>query len=444
VANAEDYSSTSSRSDLSSGDGKSKSGFIRSSDLPLSVRINQLGSNRDSSNEELSPQLERAVSCEEDAQRLTSLLGQVDESIRSVKLTLNASQAIEELLVDATPLLEQGRKQSNPLARKALAAAYKEIINQIDGFAGDAEFNGRNYATGDIFEVAFDNDGSNVLRNENFTLTSASLELTTKDIGFEVDAEIIRELMLIENALDTVRMRKTFIEMSLSILENRAKFMQNKANSLQDVSQALIEGGRAHMAIQEVAARRIASEKSTASSPNSIDKIQVKNDNFDSFKEGSGDNAGKIKIRNEQAPNSEEAVDQDEILVPKSGEIQTLINNLESEEYSDLNLLAMELARLLDEDSYLGQWLKFESGQSDIFVSHLAKAYGPEVIEKAKGKYEDEEKFKILADKFMRFYEKKLENEISGVPNPTSHMESYLKTKYGTVYIILARASGAA
>jgi len=437
LANAEDYSSKLSHFDLTSDVSVADTASSQAPGTPVSARINLLGTDEGTSSEQFSPQLERAAVCEESAQRLASLLEQLEESIRSVRLVLNASDAIEQLLMDAVRLLERGRQHSNPVNRKALADAYREIINQIDGIAVDAEFNGQNYATGDLLKVAFDSDGENILKIDNLALTSASLELTPRDINFVADANFIGEMMRIDDALNTVRMRKTFLEMALSVLNSRAKFSQNKMRSLQDASQELTQDGRAHMAIQEVAARRIAMDSTKISIPGYTNNTPSKADSK-LFENDNNKNNNTANIINEHLKyNDDNNYDISEI-----EDIQCLINNLGTEKLSELNLLAMELARFLDEETYMRQWLKFENGEADRFVIHLANSYGPEIIEKAKDKYAEDKKFKSNSDLFRQIYEKMLEEEVSEDPNPKAKMDSFLKTNYGTIYIILTRAAG--
>ncbi|MEM8744146.1 MAG: hypothetical protein AAGF14_05875, partial [Pseudomonadota bacterium] len=195
---------------------------------------------------QLGSPLERAAACEERALRLTAVVERLEESGRSIRLALSAAEAVEQLLNEATRLLETGRRHSNAPARDALTRAYVEIVKQIDGIAADAEFDGLNYATGDPVDVAFDNDGASKLNVENFQLTTTSLGLSTENVDFSSDANLVREMMLIEDARNVIATRKITIDMALSVLESRTEFSHNKMRSLQDASAALMQDGRAH------------------------------------------------------------------------------------------------------------------------------------------------------------------------------------------------------
>ena len=402
---------------------------------------NDPGTNCRTGHEAYNSPLERAAACEEGAQRLTLLVENLEDSSRCVKLALSAAHAVEQMLRDASQLIEAGRLQPNPVSREALASAYMEIINQIDGIAADAEYNGQNFAAGDVIEVAFGNDGENALRVDQFVLTAASLGLASQQVNFTADAEIVREMMLLEDARNTAATRKIFIEMALSVLENRAEFSKNKAHSLQSASQALTKDGRAHVAIQEIAARRITMTSSAISTPSGIDKGQVKNDNDEAFSKTKA-KSQKMTVKIETPVSRDEATSDEKELETEIEELQTLISQLDEEPANELDQFAMELARILDEETYLSKWLKFERGETGVFVAHLAQNYGPELIKKAKASYAEDSTFKSVGDRFMRTYEAGLEDKLSEDPKPTNLIGSCLKTDYGKIYILLARAAG--
>ncbi len=384
--------------------------------------------------------LERAAACEERALRLTAVVERLQESGRSVRLAMSAAEAVEQLLREATRLLETGRRHSSPVGRETLTQAYLEIIRQVDAIAADAEFDGLNYATGDTVDVAFDNDGRSSLRIESFELTAKSLGLNLEQVDLSSDANLVREMMLIEDARNTITRRKIRIEMALSVLESRVEFSQSKMRSLQSVSEALVQDGRAHVAIQEIAARRVAMDKSRRSRTHGISKDQVRNDNEESF-------ARRAMREDEDGSGVEPAPDidglpDDKDLETEMDELQSLITRLDDEPDNELDRYTMELTRILDEESYLNLWMKYERGDTKVFVAHLAKHYGPDLIKKAKDCYADEEAFRLVADTYMRHYETSLEETISDDVSPTDKIDLCLKTDYGKIYILLARAVG--
>ena len=440
MAHAEDYKRKSKYFDFASGDPISESlsdesrlGDARESLSPFSEKP-------ETASERFSSSLERATACEENAQRLASLLERLEDSIRSVKLAFSAAEIVEQLLDNANRLLELGRLQSNPRNREALAAVYVEIINQIDGIAMDAEFNGLNHATGDILDIAFDNSGENKLKIGKFELTTASLGLASARADFRDDSEVVREMRLVGDARNTVATRKTSIEVVLSVLESRAKFAQTKLHSLKSASQALVQDGRALMAIQEIAARRIAMSSVAPTESHGISKDQVRNDNDKSF------SMPLAKSKEEESDNKhpvDPAAPADEMdLETEIEELQSLITKLDTEPGNALDRLAMDLVRTLDEETFLDRAMKYERGESQVFVAHLAKHYGPELISKAKACYAQDEAFKLIADQFMRTYEGGLEEITSGDAEPMNKIDSCLKTDYGRIYILLARAVG--
>ncbi len=435
MAHAKDYKKKSKHFDFSSNEPET--GF---SDDPALSGSRQSRHKTGRSAERFSSPLERAAACEERALRLTTVVERLEETGRSVQLAMSAAEAVEQLLREATRLLETGRRHTSPVSREALTQAYLEIIGQIDGIATDAEFDGLNYATGDTVDVAFDNDGRNSLKIENFELTTKSLGLSSEQVDLSSDANLVREMMLIEDARNTIATRKIRIEMALSVLESRVVFSQNKMRSLQSASEALVQNGRAHMAIQEIAARRVATGAAKPSRSHGISTDQVRNDNDESFARQAV-RADEDRARTDETPDVPGLTD-DKDLETEIDELQDLITRLEDDPDNELDRYAMELARILDEESYLNRWMKYERGETKVFVTHLAQNYGPDLIEKAKGCYADDEAFRLVADTYMRHYETSLEETISDDVSPTEKIDLCLKTNYGKIYILLARAVG--
>ncbi|MEM8744540.1 MAG: hypothetical protein AAGF14_07905, partial [Pseudomonadota bacterium] len=237
-------------------------------------------------------------------------------------------------------------------------------------------------------------------------------------------------ILLCENS---VRLWSTESAISMVILR--------VAITLQDASAALMQDGRAHMAIQEIAARRYSAGEAGRPRPHGIATDQVRNDNDESFarKASMSEDAPDVDTGHAAAP-AEPSDEKD--LESEIDELQALITSLDDEPDNDLDRYAMELARILDEESYLNRWMKYERGETDVFVSHLAKNYGPELIKKAKACFEDNEAFRLVAETYMRRYENSLEETISDDVSPTEKIDLCLKTDYGKVYILLARAVG--
>lgn len=436
MAHAKDYKGKSKYFDFSSNEPETRS----SGDPTLSGGRGQSGRKAGRGAERFNSPLERAAACEERALRLTTVVERLQETGRSVELAMSAAEAVEQLLREATRLLETGRRHTSPVGRETLTQAYLEIIGQIDGIAADAEFDGLNYATGDTVDVAFDNDGRNGLKIENFELTAKSLGLSSEQVDLSSDANLVREMMLIEDARNTLATRKIRIEMALSVLESRVEFSQNKMRSLQSASEALVQNGRAHVAIQEIAARRVAMGGAKRSRTHGISADQVRNDNDESFTRQSM-RTDEEQVRADDVPDAAGLTD-DKGLDTEIDELQDLITRLDDDPDNALNRYAMELARILDEESYLNRWMKYERGETKVFVAHLAKNYGPDLIKKAKACYADDEAFRLVADTYMRHYETSLEETISDDVSPTEKIDLCLKTDYGKIYILLARAVG--
>ncbi len=461
MAHAVDYTNPSDTLDLMSG-------FTRptiNTGFP-GAAANDSGANRDHAKRGGSPQLERAVACEEHAQRLFSRVEEMEESVRLARMSLNASQAIEELLEESARLLEQGRQLSDPMSRYALAGAYREIRNQIDGIVENADYNGQNLAAGDSLEVTFDEAGAHILKIDRMALKAGDLGLSAPDGDFSSDADIIKSIMQVETALNTAKTRTTVVEIALSILESRVKFSRNKMDSLRGASRALIDDGKALAAIRDVAARRVLRGPDSASGGTPAEPVRpaapsepgrgtdlpVPGNKLSAMRKKVSESAMKKMVAEpavkEEAATPKPAAMQVPLKVTggaasKIKTIQMMDDGPEApDSKTSFDQIAKELSRFLDQESYLTRWFKSENGESDIFTRELAQAYGPELIEKVGEKYVQSSRFREFSEKYMSLFEAQLEGRSDGKPAGKRNLEEFLSTDHGTVYIVLARASG--
>ncbi|MEP6355703.1 MAG: flagellin [Hyphomicrobiales bacterium] len=111
------------------------------------------------------------------ASDLSTLLDAEQQAIRTVEVADDAISAIEDLLSSARAQANAALQTEDPGARATAAAAFDDIISQIELLADDASFNGTNLLEGDDLQVVFNEDGSSRLNVEGFNLTDAATSL---------------------------------------------------------------------------------------------------------------------------------------------------------------------------------------------------------------------------------------------------------------------------
>jgi len=116
------------------------------------------------------------------ASDLSTLLDAQQQAIRTVEAADQGISAIEDLVDSARAQATAALQNEDPAARAEAAAAFDEIVGQIQDLAGDAGFNGTNLLSGDNLQVVFNESGDSSLTVEgvDFTDASASLGLATQ------------------------------------------------------------------------------------------------------------------------------------------------------------------------------------------------------------------------------------------------------------------------
>ena len=116
------------------------------------------------------------------ASDLSTLLDAQQQAIRTVEAADQGISAIEDLVDSARAQATAALQTEDPTARAEAAAAFDEIVSQIEDLAGDASFNGTNLLSGDNLQVVFNESGDSSLTVEgvDFTNASGSLGLGTQ------------------------------------------------------------------------------------------------------------------------------------------------------------------------------------------------------------------------------------------------------------------------
>ncbi|MEP3234084.1 MAG: hypothetical protein ABJO30_14760, partial [Hyphomicrobiales bacterium] len=111
------------------------------------------------------------------ASDLGTLLDGQQQAIRTVEAADQGISAIEDLVDSARAQATAALQTEDPAARAEAAAAFDEIVGQIEDLAGDASFNGTNLLSGDDLQVVFNEGGSSSLTVEGVDFTDAASSL---------------------------------------------------------------------------------------------------------------------------------------------------------------------------------------------------------------------------------------------------------------------------
>ena len=117
------------------------------------------------------------------ASDLSTLLDAEQQAIRTVEVADNAISAIEDLISSARAQANAALQTEDLGARATAAAAFDEILAQIELLADDASFNGTNLLEGDNLQVIFNEDGSSSLTVDGFDFTDVTAGLGLTDQG---------------------------------------------------------------------------------------------------------------------------------------------------------------------------------------------------------------------------------------------------------------------
>ena len=115
------------------------------------------------------------------ASDLSTLLDAEQQAIRTVEVADDAISAIEDLVSSARAQANAALQTEDLGARATAAAAFDEILTQIELLADDASFNGTNLLEGDNLQVIFNEDGSSSLTVEGFDFSNVTTGLGLND-----------------------------------------------------------------------------------------------------------------------------------------------------------------------------------------------------------------------------------------------------------------------
>ena len=106
-----------------------------------------------------------------------------------------------------------------------------------------------------------------------------------------------------------------------------------------------------------------------------------------------------------------------------------------------LELLASDIARLLDRDMAADMWDRYQRGERKAFTKRLYTPAGQKTFDEINRKYRAERNFKQTVDRYIVEFERFLDDVARNDRDPNA-LRNYLTSETGLVYTLLAHASG--
>lgn len=117
------------------------------------------------------------------------------------------------------------------------------------------------------------------------------------------------------------------------------------------------------------------------------------------------------------------------------------LNAMSTRVVETLESLAVDLDRALEDDPPIDLWKRYLAGERSVFARRLVTVLGRDAQDRIAQKYGADTEFKDYADRYMRQFERLLE-EASASDRDHVLAEGYLTSQTGKLYLILASATG--
>jgi len=106
-----------------------------------------------------------------------------------------------------------------------------------------------------------------------------------------------------------------------------------------------------------------------------------------------------------------------------------------------LDSLAVDIARMIDNDAAAELWERYNRGERNVFTRQLYTMQGQRAFEEIRRRYRTDHDFMRTVDRYIAEFERLLE-EVSRDDRSRTAARGYLTSETGKVYTMLAHASG--
>jgi hypothetical protein len=106
-----------------------------------------------------------------------------------------------------------------------------------------------------------------------------------------------------------------------------------------------------------------------------------------------------------------------------------------------LDSLAVDIARMIDNDAAAELWERYNRGERNVFTRQLYTMQGQRAFEEIRRRYRSDRDFMRTVDRYIAEFERLLE-EVSREDRSQTAVRGYLTSETGKVYTMLAHAAG--
>ena len=109
----------------------------------------------------------------------------------------------------------------------------------------------------------------------------------------------------------------------------------------------------------------------------------------------------------------------------------------------ELNGLALDIHTLLDSEVPEEVWKRYRDGDRSIFARRLFKMKDSYVIPAIQQRYQRDDKFQDMVDRYIRKFEELLANSASADPESVLNA-AFITADVGKLYLVMSRSLGRA
>jgi len=106
-----------------------------------------------------------------------------------------------------------------------------------------------------------------------------------------------------------------------------------------------------------------------------------------------------------------------------------------------LDSISVDIARMIDHDSVVELWDRYDRGERNVFTRRLYTAQGQQTFDEIRKRYRSDREFKQTVDRYIAEFERLLD-EVSRDDRGQVVARGYLTSETGKVYTMLAHAAG--
>ncbi len=273
-------------------------------------------------------------------------------------------------------------------------------------------------------------------RNSEVQSTAEKITRKIGDISFDLGQKVDDLKTRAVEAIDKFNEVSGVVQKNTSLLSETANIIVVKgkegAESLKEQKDNILLAVEALEDVKSRIAEIRQALKTTSSDAGNV---------FEAYKNQIGD-FGSLINRQVEALNESQAHSEQQFYTLKRRYEELSVNNFIEESANliqNLENISVDINRLFNKDNDDDLWKKFYGGDHAVFARHIIKNLNRKQITKIREEYEKNEKFRQLADRYIREFEGLLD-AARGSEHPEILLSIFSNADIGKIYYVLARA----